>query len=149
MPQPTQAPSIKQVAHDSPDYWQCVDLRSAVLRKPLGLAFSPEDLAAEHDSIHLALFAGQEVIGCLVLKPVKPTTFKMRQVAVDPQYRGQSLGRALVLASETLARSIGVDKLVLHAREVAVPFYLKLDYQIEGDRFVEVGVDHFKMSKAL
>jgi ribosomal protein S18 acetylase RimI-like enzyme len=73
----------------------------------------------------------------------------MRQVAVDPQYRGQSLGRALVLASETLARSIGVDKLVLHAREVAVPFYLKLDYQIEGDRFVEVGVDHFKMSKAL
>lgn len=124
-------------------------LRSAILRKPLGLEFRQEDLDSEYDSVHLVMIEGEEVIGCLVLKPLDDATYKMRQVAVDERYRGQSLGRQLVEASEQVCRRLGTKCIVLHARLVAVDFYLKLDYLIDGDVFEEVGVKHYKMMKAL
>jgi predicted GNAT family N-acyltransferase len=39
--------------------------------------------------------------------------------------------------------------MVLHARETAVPFYLKLGYEVVGGQFEEVGIPHFKMEKKL
>lgn len=124
-------------------------LRSAILRKPLGLEFRQKDLDSEYDSVHLVMMEGEGVIGCLVLKPLDDATYKMRQVAVDERYRGQSLGRKLVEASEQVCRRLGAECIVLHARMVAVDFYLKLDYHIDGDVFEEVGVKHYKMLKAL
>lgn len=36
-----------------------------------------------------------------------------------------------------------------HAREYAADFYLKLGYEITGDRFTEVGIPHRFMEKRL
>jgi predicted GNAT family N-acyltransferase len=48
-----------------------------------------------------------------------------------------------------LALQLGFARMVLHARETAVPFYKVLEYNIVGDRFEEVGIPHFRMEKAL
>ncbi|MFN4080100.1 MAG: GNAT family N-acetyltransferase, partial [Saprospiraceae bacterium] len=85
----------------------------------------------------------------LNLTPQNPEVFKMRQVAVAPEAQGKGVGAKLVSASEQLARQLGARRIALHARETAVPFYLKLNYQIEGEPFEEVGIPHRYMVKEL
>ncbi|MBC7775980.1 MAG: GNAT family N-acetyltransferase [Phycisphaerae bacterium] len=142
--------NIHQIEFATPEYDESVALRYEVLRKPLGLYYSPEQLATEWSDIHLAAFdpAGN-VVGILLLTAVNEQEIKMRQVAVAPDQQGKGVGASLVEASEDTARSMNFKKITLHARETAVPFYLRLEYQAVGDRFEEVGIPHFKMEKTL
>ena len=142
--------TVHPIEFATPEYDEAVALRYEVLRKPLGLEYFPEQLAAEWSDIHLAAFniAGS-IVGILLLTPIDAKTVKMRQVAVDPSQQGRGVGAALVAYSEEMAQSLGFKKMSLHARETAVPFYLRLGYQSLGDRFEEVGIPHFKMEKAL
>jgi ribosomal protein S18 acetylase RimI-like enzyme len=140
---------ICEIAHGSSAYWATVDLREAVLRKPLGLQFSAEELAAESDSHHVACYRGDRVVGCLVLRPLGDGDARMRQVAVVPEMQGQGIGTALVNFAEALARKNGYRRMILHAREAAVSFYEKLGYARVGDPFVEVTVPHWAMHKSL
>ncbi len=140
---------ISQIEFATPEYDEAVHLRYEVLRRPLGLEFTPEQLAAEYADIHLAAFdAAGRITGYLCLTPVAGgQELKMRQVAIDPAWQGKGVGTQLVAASEELARQLGFQKMILHARETAVPFYLRLGYTIVGDRFEEVTIPHFKMEK--
>ncbi len=76
--------TIREVAHGSPEYWATVELRDAVLRKPLGLRFSQEELEAEKDCYHVACYRGVRLVGCLVLQPLADGDVRMKQVAVTP-----------------------------------------------------------------
>jgi predicted GNAT family N-acyltransferase len=126
-----------------------VVLRNKVLREPLGMSLSKDDLAQDQGDIHIAAFSHDELVGCLLLKPQTNTAVKMRQVAVSPDHQGKGIGRLLVEYSEIIALQSGFAEIVLNARETAVPFYLSLNYQIEGERFQEVGIPHFKMKKSI
>ncbi|MCB0739218.1 MAG: GNAT family N-acetyltransferase, partial [Bacteroidetes bacterium] len=135
---------IREVAHLSIEYWKTVDLRSEVLRIPLGLKFTDEELQAENDQIHIAYFEGEDVIGCLCLKSISETEIKMRQVAVSEQFHGKGIGSRLVDYSEHYAKGKGFNLMSLHARNNAIPFYKKKGYTIDGAPFLEVGIEHFK-----
>jgi predicted GNAT family N-acyltransferase len=141
--------TICEIAHGSPEYWATVDLRDVILRKPLGLRFAPDELAAEKDSRHIACYLGDTLIGCLVLQPIGGGDVRMKQVAVVPKWRRRGIGRAMVEYSEALARRIGFTRMVLHARDTAVAFYETLGYAKTGDRFVEVTIPHWPMAKRL
>ncbi len=140
--------TVLEIAFATPEYDQTVQLRDKILRKPLGLVFSEEQLAEEFSDFHLAAFTNDWVLrGCLVLTPKGDKTLKMRQVAVDEAVQKSGIGRQLVAASEALARRNGFDVMELNARDTAVPFYKKLDYTIVGEPFEEVGIAHVKMMK--
>lgn len=139
---------FKLVKHNSPEYQQLVALRDTILRKPLGLEFSKEDLEAESDSLHLAGYDSEEkLICCLVLKPLNEKLIRMRQVAVAEDVQGKGWGKELVLESERVAKEKGYSKMMCHARDHAIPFYMKLEYFKVGDEFEEVGIRHFRMEK--
>ena len=74
---------------------------------------------------------------------------KMRQVAVAANKQGFGVGRLLVEASEAKSKTMGALEIQLHARDTAVPFYLKLGYEIFDEPFVEVGIPHRKMKKSI
>jgi predicted GNAT family N-acyltransferase len=141
--------SIKVIRYGSKDYLSEVELRSKVLREPLGRTFTEEELEQDIGDIHIAAISDDEMIGCLVLKSLSPTTAKMRQVAVAPGQQGKGIGRMLVAYGETVAKAAGHQEIVLHARETVVPFYLSLGYETVGERFEEVGIPHFKMRRDL
>ena len=127
----------------SPSFARSLDLRDRVLRQPLGLHFDLKDIALEWDSLHLGLFdVADQLLACLVLKPLSPQEVKMRQVAVEPHLQGKGLGRTLVVAAEREAKCRGFQKMTLHARREAVPFYLKLGYTVTSEEFEEVGIPH-------
>jgi predicted GNAT family N-acyltransferase len=134
----------------TPEFDQAVRLRHITLRAPLGMEFDPEQLAQEYDTIHLAGFTMRgELVAYLNLVPLSDSLVKMRQVAVSPDLQGKGVGAQLVAYSEAYARMHGFSKIELNAREAVLEFYLKLKYSQVGERFVEVGIPHFKMEKVL
>ena len=141
--------NCKEVAFGSDLYQSSIDLRDRILRQPLGLQFSKEELLQENDSHHLVYLEKGEVIGVIVMRPIDDNIFKMRQVAIDSKWQRKGVGQALVKFSETFTQSKNRSKIILHARDTAIPFYEKLGYHTVGNEFVEVGIKHCKMEKAL
>jgi N-acetylglutamate synthase-like GNAT family acetyltransferase len=140
---------IRELSHGSPEYQAEVALRLRVLREPLGLTFTGEQLATEAADVHLCAFCAGRLVGCLVLTPVAVGIVQMRQVAVEPSMQGQGVGTALVDASEQVARERGFIEMMMHARVTAVPFYERLGYSKRGHEFEEVTIPHWEMAKAL
>ncbi len=134
----------------TPQFGELISLRDLVLRRPLGLEFKSKDLAEEYNSIHLGCYNDHnELLACLVLKPINNEEVKMRQVAVFPNIQKQGAGTFLVQSSEVIAKAEGYSKMILSARLPAVPFYTRMDYNIDGDIYQEVGIDHLRMWKML
>ncbi len=137
------------IEHGSEAYEQSLALRDEVLRKPLGLQFSDEELAREAEYHHLVCVEDGKVLGCVVLVPLENKTIRMRQVVVEPHFQSQGIGRALVKIAEAFAREQDYKTMTLNARDTAKSFYDKLDYQTIGEPFVEVTVLHWHMQKTL
>lgn len=140
---------FEQIEFGSEDYQQAVSLRDAVLRKPLGLHYTKEQLEAEQDSWHLVCKMGKIIVGSVILKPETDKVIRMRQFAVQEDLQGQGIGRFLSENCEQMAKQAGYSEMLLHARESVIPFYQKLGFQSEGDRFLEVTLPHYKMRKPL
>lgn len=130
-------------------YSDWLALRYRILREPLGLSFSAEDLAAEKSQRHLIAVENDVVFGGLIVAPRDDTFWKVRQVAVTERARGKGLGSALMRRMESDARAGGVTSLVLHSREKVIPFYRNLGFTCVGDTFIEVGIPHRKMVRDL
>lgn len=141
----------RQFSHHDPAYRDAIALRKRILRTPLGLVFTKEEIQAEAADYHLGAFAnrGKILIGCLVLSPLGEGSLKMRQVAVDEAFRGQGVGKALVAVAETIGQEHGFTEMTLNAREPVVSFYEALGYQAVGPPFLEVTLPHRRLRKAL
>lgn len=139
----------RSIQHGSPEYDATVALRNAVLRKPLGLLLTAEQIQAEHSDHHLACYLDARLVGCLVLTPEAGGSVRMRQVAVLADYQRKGVGTALVLYAERYAAAHGYLEMYAHARDPAVPFYTRLGYEVVGNRFFEVGIPHFEVRKQL
>jgi predicted GNAT family N-acyltransferase len=134
----------------TPSFDELIFLRDLLLRKPIGLSFTPNELSTEYNSLHFAAYTDDlELLGTLVLKPLNNGRIKMRQVAVFPQEQKKGVGKALVAASEAYAREHEYHCIELSARVPAVPFYKKLGYSVTSDLYQEVGIDHYKMEKEM
>lgn len=140
-----------RVNYGTAEYEQTVWLRNEILRKPLNLHFSPEQLTAEKDQIHIACFSSitGQILACLILVPDNSTSVKMRQVAVAADFQQQGLGKKLVNFAENWAIEAGFTLMHCNARDTAVPFYHKLGYTTVGEPFTEVGIKHYYMEKVL
>jgi len=140
---------IETIAHDSDDYWQALLLRDGLLRSPLGLDYSDEDVAAEADQVHVVARERGEIVGTLLLKSGGGALVQMRQVAVSSKKQGRGIGKDLVKFAEALVWTERGDEIFLHARESVIGFYESLGYVGEGEEFIEVGIAHLKMRKVL
>jgi predicted GNAT family N-acyltransferase len=148
-PGQTRAVELRLIEVGTKDYEAELDLRRRILRWPLGLDFTEEQIAEEATDIHLGAFEEGHLVATLVLTPYGCNVIKMRQVAVEPEKQGSGIGRKLVEYSERVAIERGFTDMVLSARDTAVPFYLRLNYAIEGEPFEEVTIPHRRMVKRL
>ena len=126
-----------------------VDLRYQMLRKPLGLTFTPEELAAEKDDILICCFEEEKMEACCMLTQTDPKTVRLRQMAVTDSLQGKGIGRVLMTFAENIARDRGYRRLTMHARKSAVGFYEKNGYSVCSKEFEEVTIPHFVMEKEL
>ena len=141
--------ALKIIDHGSAEYQQMVKLRDAILRKPLGLGFTFEDLEKEKDNMLIGAFEDERMLGCCMLVEEQPNIIRLRQMAVLNDLQGKGIGRALMNFAENLARDRGYKILSMHARKNAVGFYEKMGYEVASDEFIEVTIPHFVMEKKL
>lgn len=139
---------IPQIApYQSVAYYQSLALRDLVLRKPLNLQFQIPDLEKEHNEVHFIVKLENLVVATSILHKLENNTAKMRQVATHSAYQNKGIGSLLLKYFEQYCLENNFEKIELNARKEAVNFYLKNDYQIVGESFLEVGIEHWKMVK--
>jgi predicted GNAT family N-acyltransferase len=131
------------------EYEAALQLREEVLRAPLELPLSNDDLADESLCAHLGGFDEGRLVAILLLKPLNQHTVKMRQVAVQPGLQGRGIGAKLVAFAEAFARERGYKTMIAHARAAAVEFYRGLGYATSGEPFIETTIPHILVSKSL
>lgn len=140
---------VQIASHESDFYLKALDLRRPILRLPLGLDFSKDDIAAESSEVCIVATESDQVLGTLQIKPIDQTTIKIRQVAVHPDSQGTGVGRAISEFAESWAMEHGYTLITLNARLPAVAFYLRLGYAVVGEEFIEVSIPHLAMQKQL
>jgi len=140
---------LKQIDHGTSEYQKMVNLRYQILRQPLGLSFSDEELARENEDLLIAAFDDEDMLGCCVLSEVGNSTLRVRQMAVQNNLQGKGIGASIMSFAENLARDKGYKSLMMHARNTAIGFYEKFGFATVGDEFIEVGVPHHAMEKKL
>ena len=142
--------SFKEIHLGTPEYKASLQLREAVLRAPLGLSLTEDELADEPHCAHLGGFDGAgRLVAILLLKPLNAHTVKMRQVAVQPGLQGGGIGAKLVAFAEAFASERGFKTMMAHARGTAVEFYLGLGYASSGEPFIETTIPHILVSRKL
>jgi predicted GNAT family N-acyltransferase len=121
-------------------------LRNKILLRPIGI---PDHAWEMHDekAWHLVAVENDVVLGCVVLVPLDPGQKKaqLMQMAVETNQQGNGVGKLLVNELLSFCKSKGIQEVVCHSRENAVPFYLNLGFEIYDEPFVEVGIKHSHM----
>lgn len=141
--------ALKILEHGSAEYYQMVNLRDAVLRRPLGLSFNPEELEGEKENIMIGAFEDDDILGCCMLVAENKEVIRLRQMAVLNDLQGKGIGRAIMNFAENIARDRGYKILSMHARKNAQGFYEKMGYKVASDEFMEVTIPHYVMEKEL
>ena len=126
-------------------------LRYAILRAPWGQVTGSEQTADEAQHQHFAYFDNaNELLGVGRLDLVDPLTTQIRFMAVADQQQGKGIGKALMDEMESVSKEKGIQKIILHAREIALPFYQKLGYQLDAPSHLLFGeIQHFLMHKLI
>jgi len=140
---------LKIIDHGSAEYEQMVKLRDDILRKPLGLSFTREELEREKNNLHIVAYEDERMLGCCMLLEEDPETVRLRQMAVMNDLQGKGIGKALMQFAENLARDRGYKKITMHARKNALGFYEKMGYKTRGKEFEEITIPHYVMEKEL
>ena len=141
--------ALKIIDHGTAEYQRMIKLRDEILRKPLGLTFTPDELEKEKYNLHIAAYEDDQMLGCCMLVEEEPQTVRLRQMAVMNDLQGKGIGRALMQFAENLARDRGYKKITMHARKNAIGFYEKMGYRKQGDEFTEITIAHYVMEKEL
>jgi len=130
-------------------YVQALRLREAILRKPLGLTVTHEELFDDAMRQHFCAVSYGAVVGTVSLRPLDETTLHLKQMAVAEARRQERIGAQLLDHAEGWAAEAGFRLMVLHARIGAEGFYLRLGYTLEGEPFEENTIPHIRMVKWL
>ncbi|MFP4609713.1 MAG: GNAT family N-acetyltransferase [Thiohalophilus sp.] len=127
------------------------DLRWRILRAPWNQPRGSERDELENSASHrMIVNQDQQVLAVGRLHALDSENGQLRYMAVDPAYRGQGLGKQMLLSLEDAARQQGMTTLVLHAREPVVGFYQQHGYELLGQSHTLFGkIVHYEMHKVL
>lgn len=141
--------ALKMIQYGSREYEQMVALRRQMLRKPLGLDFTEQELQSEEKNVLLGCFDEEVMEGCCMLVQTSPGIVRLRQMAVLSGLQGKGIGRVLMSFAENVARDRRFQRIIMHARTSTVPFFEKLGYHVTGEPFIELTIQHVVMEKEL
>jgi predicted GNAT family N-acyltransferase len=126
------------------------DLRYRILREPLNQPKGSERNDGDATGIHFALYDNDIVKAIARLDQQDAEVFQVRFVAVEKAEQGTGYGRKIMEATEEKTKELAGQKIILHARDYAVDFYLKLNYTLIEPSYKLFDVlQHFLMEKNL
>ncbi|WP_040278407.1 GNAT family N-acetyltransferase [Psychroserpens damuponensis] len=131
-------------------------VRQPILRE--GQPLEDCEFSGDHleTTIHLGLYVDEALIGiasfldnCSVLFS-EEKQYQLRGMAILKAFQGQQFGEHLIKHGERVLKEKGIYRIWCNARETAIHFYTKNEYQIIGDPFeIENVGTHYVMTKVL
>lgn len=141
---------ILRFTESADDAQQAYALRWEVLRKAWNQPKGSEQDELENTSFTaIALHQGQ-VVATGRVQLNQPHVAQIRYMAADPAWQGKGAGRKVLALLEKKAEELGAQTIMLHARENAIPFYVRNNYLITGTAPTLYGViPHVRMEKKI
>jgi len=122
-------------------------LRHEVLRPGADLGESVYPADDLSDTVHLAAFDGEIVVGTATVFPEPhdgQPAWRLRGMAVAQSHRGSGVGSMVLTEVLRQVREHDVELLWCNARTVALPFYTGHGFTIVGHEFLTAhGVPHY------
>jgi len=126
------------------------DLRYRILREPLNQPLGSEKNEGDSTGIHFALYDDGILKAIARLDQSVEKISQVRFVAVETSSQGKGYGKLIMEATEATSKDQGNKKMILHARDYAVDFYLKLNYTLIEPSYKLFDVlQHYLMEKEL
>jgi predicted GNAT family N-acyltransferase len=123
-------------------------LREEVFCGEQGVSLAEERDGRDDEALHLVIVDDGVVVGtCRLL--AEGTTVKLGRMAVTRSRRGLGLARTLLTEADAQARALGAERIVLAAQLGAQTLYDRAGYGAYGDVFLDAGIEHVMMAKAL
>jgi predicted GNAT family N-acyltransferase len=120
-------------------------IRRLVFVTEQGIPAADEFDGRDEACVHVIARLNRDPVGTGRLDPAG----KIGRIAVIAGQRGRGIGTQILLRLIEEARRRGIREPYLHAQVQAVPFYGKLGFSPEGDKFDEAGIPHVRMSLVL
>lgn len=131
------------------DYAMCVYLRTLIfiIGQNCPLVDEIEDEDDEENAVHfIGYFMGDIPAATARYRMLNDDTAKIERVGVLEEYRGQGLGREMVLhILEQLNNDPSINTIKLGAQDHALGFYNKMGFVEYGDGYMEAGIPHHMM----
>lgn len=141
--------TYRQITTADPEYQWEKELRTSVLRAPLGLRLSDQDVRDENKQIHIvALSNDGRMVGCVLVAFIGDAA-RIRQMAVTETHQGKGIGTELLRRAEQAIVDHNMHTAILHARVLVRGFYERRGYLATSGIFTEVTVPHIEMRKEL
>jgi N-acetylglutamate synthase-like GNAT family acetyltransferase len=143
--------SLEARAPKSSAEWEAYyELRWRVLRAPWQPGGCDRD-ETDDSSIHrMVVREDGKVLAVGRLHRLDEDSGQIRYMAVESGFEKRGYGTLVLGALERAAAEIGIEKIILHARERAVPFYQRRGYTTVESSFLLFGeIQHYMMTKKL
>jgi predicted GNAT family N-acyltransferase len=125
-----------------------LDLRERVFCGEQGVSLAADRDGRDGEATHIVAVDDGRVVGtCRLL--FRGLVARLGRLAVEPDRRGAGIGAAVLREADRVARSVGAERIELHAQTYALDLYVADGYVERGSRFVEEGIEHVAMEKRL
>ena len=117
---------------------------------PMELEFDEKDNS--ENTVHIGFFDNNKLIGIARLIDLDKDVIHIGRVVIDKEYRGQGIGRELIIGCENIAQQILKRKIIieLSAQIQAENFYKSLGYNRVNDIiYLDAGIEHVDMRKVI
>ena len=117
---------------------------------PIELELDEKDNS--ENTVHVGFFDNNKLIGVARLIDLDKDVIHIGRVVIDKEYRGQGIGRELIIRCENIAQQILKRKIIieLSAQIQAENFYKSLGYNRVNDKiYLDAGIEHVDMRKEI
>lgn len=124
-------------------------LRTEVFVGEQGVTVEEEIDGRDAEALHLVAVEDGAVVGTCRLLAYEDGAMKLGRMAVARAARGRGIASAIIAEAEAEARAAGAPRMVLDAQIAAQSLYARAGYVARGERFLDAGIEHVRMEKAL
>jgi predicted GNAT family N-acyltransferase len=120
--------------------WQEASKRAYAIRQAVFI--EEQRIPQEMDAL---AFTGNQCIGTGRLVEIAQNAGQIGRMAVLRGFRGDGVGKAILMQLINLATSQKMSSVSLHSQVSAIPFYEKVGFKTQGSVYEEAGIPHRNM----
>ncbi|MEK9644924.1 MAG: GNAT family N-acetyltransferase [Alphaproteobacteria bacterium] len=140
--------SVREALADA-DRKACFAIRIEVFCKEQNISREIEFDGLDDACRHFIALDVDRPVGTARVRSLGDGFAKFERIAVLRSDRGRKAGKILLETAIREAARDGYSQAIMHAQKDAKPFYDKLGFQQEGNGFMEAGIPHIRMARAL